>query len=147
LAERVDSLVSVEHDPGWHGSVRARLQERSLTGAVVRLESIEPSNMPETTPYVRVVDGFQDGELDVAFVDGEHRCECARSSIPKLASGGLLIVDDAHLFLDHDTRTPHSRRGRGALDLGWQQFVSEVNPWRMLWIEDGFSDTAIYFKP
>jgi predicted O-methyltransferase YrrM len=147
LAERVGSLVSVEHDQGWHDSVRARLAENSSTRAVVRLESIEPSNTPQETPYVRVVDEFQDGELDVAFVDGEHRCECARSSIPKLAPGGLLIVDDAHLFLDHDTRTPHSRRGRGALDLGWQQFVGEVDSWRMLWIEDGFSDTAIYFKP
>ena len=147
LGKRVGRLVSAEHDPVWYDRVREMLAADGLDRDSVRLLSIEPKGDPSTSPYVRVIDEFPDGELDVAYVDGEHRSACALAAIPKLTAGGLLIVDDAHGVLDHASSSPHSRYRRGPLDADWERVAALLSRWRLIWISDGYSDTAIYFKP
>ena len=116
LTRRVGSVVSAEHDPVWFARVQRQLAQEGLDRDSVRLLGTDPQDQPESSPYVRVIDEFGDGELDACFVDGMHRATCALAAIPKLASGGLLLVDDAQGYLDHPTRSPHSRAGCGPLD-------------------------------
>jgi predicted O-methyltransferase YrrM len=96
---------------------------------------------------VRAVDAFGDGELDVCFVDGEHRPACIVEVIPKLTSGGLLIVDDVHGYLDHPSHCSYSREGLGHLSDGWRDVSQRLRDWRMIWTGDGYSDAAIWIKP
>ncbi|MBV9836657.1 MAG: class I SAM-dependent methyltransferase [Solirubrobacterales bacterium] len=147
LCRRVASITSAEHDPAWFERVRSLLDQDGLRTGVVRLLSTDPQEEPSASPYVRLIDEFADGELDVCYVDGEHRAACITAALPKLASGGMLVLDDAHGFLDHETVSPHSRQGLGPLDLDWASFEELVSDWRLLWTSDGFSDTAIWFKP
>ena len=144
LSARTARVVSVEHDPEWCERVRSQLDG---AGRAVRLLSTDPVQRPETSPYVRVVDEFADGELDVCIVDGEHRGKCALAAIPKLAPGGLIVIDDVHWFLDHPTHAPHSRRGLGPADVDWGRFAEVVAEWRRIWITDGVTDTAIWITP
>ena len=147
LDQRSASVVSVEHEPDWCYRVRNQLAARAGDPESVRLLTIEPQDTPTASPYVRVVDGFGDGELDVCFVDGEHRAACAIASIPKLTSGGLLVVDDAQGFLDHPSHCARSREGQGHLDADWERFAELVRDWRLVWTGDGYSDAAIWVKP
>ena len=147
LASRVGQLRSVEHDPDWYERVRALLAERGGDLNSVQLLDAASDNGPHTTPYVRVIDEFAEGELDVCIVDGEHRAACAVAAVPKLTAGGLLVVDDVNWFLDHPTHAPRSRFGKGPLDDGWRQFESLVADWRCVWTTDGTIDTAIWIKP
>lgn len=147
LSTRLDSMVCVEHDPVWAARVKERLQRRGLNLGSVRLLATEPAARPADSPYVRVIDEFTDGELDVCVVDGEHRAACALSALPKLSPGGLLVLDDAHGYLDHATTSPHSRHGLGPLDSDWASFAQLVKTWRLIWTSDGYSDTAIWIKP
>ncbi len=147
LSKRVKRLVSVEHDPVWFERVRGTLAADGGDRESVLLLSPEPADEPAASPYVRVIDDFDDGELGVCLVDGEHRAACALAAIPKLASGGLLLVDDVHGYLDHPTSSPHSRHGHGPLDDDWRQFGGHVGSWRLIWTSDGYSDTAIWIKP
>ncbi len=94
-----------------------------------------------------MIDGFDAGALDVCIVDGVHRGKCALAAVSKLASGGLLVVDDIHWFLDHPTGAPHSRRGKGPADGDWRRFAELVDGWRCVWTTDGVTDTAIWIKP
>jgi hypothetical protein len=96
---------------------------------------------------VRVVDGFADGEITVCIVDGEHRGKCTLAAVPKLAPGGLLLVDDIHWFLDHPTGAPHARTGKGPADEDWRRFGELTADWRRVWTTDGVTDTAIFIKP
>ncbi|MFZ0041374.1 MAG: class I SAM-dependent methyltransferase [Solirubrobacteraceae bacterium] len=147
VGARVSRLLSVEHDPAWFERVSGELRAAGVSGAEIRLLGIEPAHDHDATPYVGVVDEFEDGSLDVAFIDGEYRSACALRVLPKLASGGVVVLDDAHNFLDHPSQSPHSRGGRGSLDSGWERFAGAVSSWRVIWTSDGFSDTALYFKP
>jgi predicted O-methyltransferase YrrM len=147
LGTRVASILSIEHDPLWLERTRAELGAEGLDPASVRLLSTEPREDPSNSPYVRVVDEFGEGELNVCLVDGEHRASCIVAALPRLASGALLILDDAHGFLDHRTSSPHSRQGRGPLNADWGRFADQVRGWRHMWISDGYSDAAVWIKP
>jgi predicted O-methyltransferase YrrM len=147
FADRTASIVSIEHDPDWFERVRTQLAAHGADVEWVRLLAVEPQGTPTESPYVRVIDEFPDEELDVCFIDGEHRAACALESIPKLSSGGLLIVDDAQHFIDHPSRCQRSRDGQGPSDAEWARFTELVRNWRLIWTGDGFSDTAIWIKP
>lgn len=147
LSRRVHSLRSIEHDPAWFQRVQQELERGGLDRDSLRLLSPAPADDPPASPYVRVIDEFADGELNLCFVDGEHRAACALEAVPKLAAGGLLVIDDVHGYLDHATNSPHSRYGRGPVDGAWGQFQAAVGGWRIIWTSDGFSDTAFWIKP
>jgi predicted O-methyltransferase YrrM len=147
LRARCASIISVETDPSWYERVRADLSKRGYDPDSVRLLSTEPADRPAESDYVRVVDAFDDGELDVCFVDGEHRPTCIFEVIPKLTSRGLLIVDDVHGYLDHPSHCVYSREGLGHLSDGWREVAERLADWRMIWTGDGYSDAAIWIKP
>jgi len=147
LRERCASILSVEHDPSWYERVRGELSRQGYDPDSVQLLSIEPVDRPAESPYVRAVDAFGDGELDVCFVDGEHRTACIFEVIPKLTSGGLLIVDDVQGYFDHPSHCIHSREGLGHLSEDWAEVLVRLADWRMIWTGDGYSDAAIWIKP
>jgi predicted O-methyltransferase YrrM len=147
LSARAGAVHSIEHDPGWFERVRVQLRDQGLSADGIRLLSTEPLDHGEESPYVAAVRQFDDGELDVCIVDGEHRGKCAVAATSKLAGGGLLIVDDVHWFLDHPTYAPHSRYGKGHADADWHRFAELVSGWRCVWTTDGVTDTAIWIKP
>ena len=147
LATRVESVHSVEHDAEWHDRVRAQLAAQGLDSSAVRLRSVTPADRANESPYVREIDKYGDGHFSVCLIDGEHRGACALVAVPKLAAGGVLIVDDAHWFIDHPTRSPHSRQGLGDLPGEWAEFHALVAGWRCVWSTDGVTDNAIWIKP
>ena len=147
VGSRVQRVVSVEHDPVWFERVQNQLAANGLDRDSVRLLSVEPNDRPGDSPYVRAIDEFGDGQLDVVFIDGEHRAVCALEAIPKLASGGVLIIDDVQSLLDHRTSSPHSRWRLGPVNADWEKIAGLLRDWRLIWTSDGFSDTAIWIKP
>ncbi|HEX8771620.1 MAG TPA: hypothetical protein VF711_12710 [Acidimicrobiales bacterium] len=99
FAGRLSSLISIEHDPGWHAHV-----ERSTAGLLnVEVRLIPLDHPPAETGeprydslpgYVAAVDDVPDGSLDVVLVDGAYRQPCVAAALPKLRTGGLLIIDN-----------------------------------------------------
>ncbi len=96
---------------------------------------------------MRIVDSFADESLDFALVDGSLRDHCAAAVLSKLAAGGLLIIDNAHWYLDHVTKSPASRYTLGPGTDVWADVARRIANWRMIWTSSGVSDTGIWFKP
>jgi predicted O-methyltransferase YrrM len=147
LSSRTRRVYSIEHDREWFARVRTLLAAKGVDADSVRLLDAGPEPHADSSPYVRAIDELGDGAVDVCIVDGEQRDDCALAAIPKLTSGGLLLVDDIHWFLDHPTFAPHSRRGRGPANEKWRRFGELVADWRCVWTTDGVTDTAIWIKP
>jgi predicted O-methyltransferase YrrM len=148
LSARTKQVISIEDNREWFDRVRGLLASAGTDPGAVRLLEAD-STPPDQTPYVRVIDDFADGEIDVCVVDGlaPLRGHCAIAAIPKLAAGGVLLVDDAHWFLDRSTHAPHSRYGKGTFDETWRHFESLVSDWRHIWTTDGVTNTGIWLKP
>jgi predicted O-methyltransferase YrrM len=147
FADRCASILSVEHDPEWYQRVRAELTEHGRDPDSVRLLSLEPTSRPAESPYVRAVDEFADGELDVCFVDAEHRPTCMLEAMPKLKTGGVLILDDVQGYIDHPSRSTYSREGLGPLNDEWRAVTEALADWRLIWTTDRYADCAIWVKP
>ena len=156
FAERVGSLLSVEHHAGWHTAVSAQLEQNGIANVDYRLVPCEPERVetPEwiaamfASPYVRAVDAFGPRSLDFALVDGMYRSACALAVIPKLRAGGRLIVDNVNWFLPSPSRAPTSRAlGESPLSPTWGEFADAVSGWEGTWTENGVADTAIWVAP
>jgi hypothetical protein len=145
LAARVRRLRSVEHDPGWHERVRSRLAARGDV-EVLLAPGTEAAPSPD---YVRAIERFDDGSIDLALVDGIRRDECAHAAVGKVAPNGLLVIDNANWFLPSSSRSPNSRRPGGADAYAsplWREVAEALAGWRRIWTSNGVTDTAIWFR-
>ncbi len=141
FAERVASIVSVEHDPEWHRRVSAELKGNGIKNVDYYLRQDEDD-------YCRVADNCSLASLDFCLVDGVARDRCALSALSLVRPGGIVIVDNCNWYLPTDSRSPYSRKGRdGAYTEEWAVFWKQVENWRHVWTTNGVFDTALWVKP
>lgn len=105
FAGLVGHLTSVEHDSAWFGQVHHQLNDVQINNVDYRFVPLnhaesEPERSEYRPPpdYVAVADGFPDRSLHLVIVDGHYRTHCVRHSVPKLAAGGFLLVDDVNMW-------------------------------------------------
>ncbi len=143
LAERIGSLVSVEHNPAWYGRISAELKARGL-------ENVEYHLCEDAHEYSRLADNFSLEGFDFCFVDGEARDHCALKAISLLKPGGILIVDNCNWYLPtpKHSRSPFSRNSHlGPYTQEWAAYLEGVQGWRRIWTTNGVTDTALWVKP
>ena len=90
FAERAGEVVTVEHDPEWF-PVLQRAVEDSPNVTV-----LHGADANEYAAYVNSINEYPDGHFDVVVVDGRQRVRCIAQAIPKVKTGGLLILDDTN---------------------------------------------------
>jgi predicted O-methyltransferase YrrM len=148
LARRVAKLTSVEHDHNWSEQVSTRLKSARLDNVdFLHIKDNVSEAEGATSSYVRVLDRFNDQSLDLVLVDGIYRNHCAVGCVPKVKSGGLVILDNANWFLPSTSRAPSSRKpGDGPADAVWAAFAETTGNWRRIMTSNGVSDTLLLFK-
>jgi hypothetical protein len=107
FAGRLRKLTSVEHDREWCNRVVRDLSKKNLHHATCLFVPLDHDPSEPTRPiynpvprYVAVAQKFVDVSLDFVVVDGHYRQACIRAALPKLKSGGLLLVDNTN-WLPH----------------------------------------------
>ncbi len=92
LARRVRHLVTVEHDAEWVAETRRRLARFGLANVTV-------CHIPKGAAYYEDYADFvlqeADASLGLILIDGRNRPRCLRNALPKLAPGGVLVLDDS----------------------------------------------------
>jgi SAM-dependent methyltransferase len=144
LAQRVNKLVSVEHDPVWHKRVARDLREMTRRNVDIVLAD------PATPDYVGAVECFGDGELDFAIVDGviSTRDVCAKAALKKLKPGGVLVIDDTQRYRPSRSRAPESIGIYGSPPSEvWEEVLGELISWGCVETTDGLRDTVIWKRP
>ncbi len=105
FARYVGQLTSIEHDGAWFKEVRARMARENVTNVDYRFIAadhlpgavVDQYDLKAPIPaYVRILETFPDNSLDFVVVDGHYRTYCARECLPKIAPGGLLLIDDVN---------------------------------------------------
>jgi predicted O-methyltransferase YrrM len=148
FASRLSQLTSVEHDPAWYGRVSGMISSEGLQNATCLLCSLEPEIEGGIPPYLRMLDRFGENSLDFILIDGRLRDECANAVLTKLRPGGLLVLDNADVYLPSTVRTPNARsHQQGPESPGWAQFLESIRSWRNVWTCNGIFATALFFKP
>jgi hypothetical protein len=143
FSKKLQHLTSIEHDAQWYNRVKAQLAQVGAGNVTYLQKTLDGQ---ADSPYVQAAHAFADGSLSFALVDGELRKECLSAVIPKIAAGGLLVLDNANWYIDHPSRSPDSRSGKGHLDADWAAVVASLSNWRMIWTSSGVTDTALWFR-
>lgn len=151
FSSRVERLISVEHQKAWAEDVQSKLKAKNINN--VELKFFPTEYKDETTgtmqsDYVIWLDTLENLSIDVALIDGTYRGAAATKVLPKLKCGGLLVIDNVNWYLPSESKTPASRSGiEGPLNPIWEEVLHCISGWRHLWLSDGVTDTAFFFKP
>lgn len=141
FAERIGSLVSVEHNPAWYSRVNAELKAKGL-------QTVEYHLCKNEDEYSNVANAFSSESFDFCLVDGVARDECALAAISLIKPGGIVIVDDFNRYLPTQTRSPFSRRPEeGPETERWAVYQDRVKAWRRIRTTNGVTDSALWVKP
>ncbi len=148
FAKKVSKLYSVEHDAAWYEIISKQIAEAKLINVSYYLFDIVDIEEGILPAYVDVINEVKDTSLDFVMVDGKYRDLCALASINKLKSNGILILDNADVYLPAKYKTPNARSGLdGAASSKWEEFIKITDDWRKYWTCNGVSATTIFFKP
>lgn len=115
FSDKVDTIISVEHDEKWFDKVSAYLDKNEVNKIDYRC--LPP--LPDSTvglkdysnpndfisvlgefkgmsfeQYVRSIDSFETAYFDLVIVDGRSRVSCIAHAIPKVKKHGMLLVDN-----------------------------------------------------
>ena len=148
LASRIKHLTSIEHNEHWFRIVAKKLGERGLSNVdyhCIPPHSSSASNSVESTDFAEIRDpcfqvrteyrdyfsfvtSFPENHFDFVLVDGRARVECTFNAIPKLKSGGILVLDNSD-----------RRRYAPVFDA--------LDSWPRVTSTTGLFDTTIWLKP
>lgn len=87
LIDRCEELISVEHDSNWFDNVYDGIRNDILVGRL--------KYGLYNRSYDHVINQFVGSYFDLILIDGRDRVKCIQSSIPKLKSGGWLVLDNS----------------------------------------------------
>lgn len=126
FAKRLNNLVSLEHDSLWYEKVKRQLKKSIITNVEYHLVPKDKNGKLNT--YADFITKFDDEYFDFVLIDGRERVRCATNAIPKLKTGGILVIDNAE-------------RARYA------NIKNLLEKWPQVNTTMGLTDTTIYFKP
>lgn len=152
LAERVEKLLSIENDQSWYEQVTMKLSKAGLSHKVDYryVPCTDEYSEQDGHDFVTVGEQWQDSMADFVLVDGFMRMCCTRIAMRKLRPGGLLVLDNANVFLPNPSlgtfSTVHLPR-REPLTAQWAALHRELASWRAVLTTDRIWDTRFWIKP
>lgn len=84
-SKKVGAVYSVEHDKQWYEDVKVVIPSNSY----LYYEQLEDNGSYANFPVSLKI------EFDVIIVDGRDRVNCIHKSIPRLNTGGVIVLDDS----------------------------------------------------
>lgn len=148
FGKRVKRLISIEHDLLWFKIINELLREKKINNVEYYYHPVNDTTSAKNCSYVKSIREVKSKSIDFVLIDGIYRDLCALEAINAICPGGLLVIDDAHLYLPCRSFSPFSRGlMQGAASGIWEEVYRIISQWRCIWTSSGVKDTAIFFKP
>jgi len=148
FAQRVEKLISIEHDAAWFERVETQLKEHGIKNVAYHFASLDQKSENQSHRYAEIGAELPLGSLDFALVDGQLRDLCCEAVIDKLKPGGLLVLDNSEQYIRHPSHSPAAiYHKRVALSDRWSALNERLVAWECTWTSSGVCDTALFTKP
>jgi predicted O-methyltransferase YrrM len=145
--KKVSYLTSIEHDKKWHALVEIKTKKfkNKLNYLLFDDGVLENQN----SKYVGCVKKIKNNSIDFALVDGVSRDHCAMEVLPKIRSGGFIVIDNVNWFLpiNPNSYSPGSLKEEEYKTKKWKSIYNIIREWRYILVSNGVTDSAIFFKP
>ena len=130
LGRRCGTVFSVEHDAAWAERMRAALPGNAQVRLVVPAPGLAvPSAKPgfaglDFADYVAAIDDVA-GPLALIVIDGRAREACLDRAVERLATGGLIVLDNVDRARYRDAIARYGQR----LDVHWTRGRTPALPY------------------
>jgi hypothetical protein len=94
LRARAGDVTSVEHDLEFLEMIQPHLPPGGGQGRILGRPIGTESTAESAGGYVSSIDTVP-GEFDLIVVDGRERVRCVAAALPRLAKGGVVLLDDS----------------------------------------------------
>jgi predicted O-methyltransferase YrrM len=149
FARRVSHLTSIEHNDRWYKRIKNLLSDKGLDNVDLLYAPLESKG--ESQPnYVRAAAELPKAGLGFVLVDGRLRDQCTELAMRLIKPGGMLIIDDAARYIQHQYCCPQSVMAQNVPPTPlWAKIVRELETLgaRSIWTSDGVTATAFYIVP
>ncbi|OEK00344.1 hypothetical protein BFP97_01925 [Roseivirga sp. 4D4] len=143
------TIHSIEHNEPWFNKVNEMISDLKITNAKLDLvlpnKPVDQQHMSskaqlsltrEEYPvkdevfnkYVRAINSYDDSSIDFVSIDGRARVSCTEMAVPKLKSGGILLLDNSER-------------------LRYKKVHETLKSWPSMNTTTGLTDTTIWRKP
>lgn len=155
FAQRVQHVLSLEHDATWYKEVARKIEASGLTNIDYCCVDYTYVGNQTENEYTHKLRSLEDETVDACLIDGGPRSYCALELIPKLKRNGFMIIDDVHESLPSESLSPHAIRTPEQIpkvwncttSLNWVGVFEATAGWRKIQLSDGVKDSSIYIKP
>ena len=130
----------------WKNKVLNDAQKQGLNNVLIY--SVEKKSRNFREDYIKQISLLEDESLDFVLVDGVLRDLSTLVSIPKIKTGGLLIIDNFQRYLPSKSISPFAIDINGKpLNELWESIEDlYLSKWKKIHTSNGVNDTVIFFK-
>ena len=152
FARRVAHLKSIEHNDYWYNRVKRLLCDKGIENVDLLYAPLETKGEKQPE-YIRVAAESAEGgkaSLDFVLVDGRLRDQCTEVALQLIKPGGMLIIDDAARYIQHQYCCPQSVVAQnGPPSQLWAKIATELEALgaKVIWTSDGVTATVFYIMP
>jgi hypothetical protein len=147
-------VVTAEHNPEWFTILKDTIRSNNWQGNLIEAETkpvtenLSPANPDDFysadeayadkyfKSYCSYINNFENNYFDIVLVDGRARTSCIKQAMPKVKTGGLLIIDNAERLYYTEKQ----------LDTIKKHFTLQLNIFGAVPYSPDFSKTAIWVK-
>lgn len=142
FAKKINHLISIEHDNFWFSKIKEKLENSNLISKVeyILVNPLDPD-------YLKILEKIENESIDFVLIDGLFRDKACLHSIPKIKTGGILIIDNINWCIPNKSYSPNSLRNRYESEIWETVFEQATKGWRRIYTTNGVFDTLILFKP
>jgi len=149
FVRRVAHLTSIEHNDHWYNRIKKLLPDKGIENVDLHFAPLEAKDGTQSQ-YIRVAAELPQASLDFILVDGRLRDQCTELALQLIKPGGMLIIDDAARYIQHDYCCPQSVMAQnGPPSPLWAKIATELEAMgaEVIWTSDGVTATVFYFMP
>lgn len=147
FAKRCASICSVETSEFWRNKILKNASSENLNN--IEIHFVDESTKDFQDQYLKKIKSIKNMSLDFVLIDGKFRDRSTLESIPKIKSGGLLIIDNFQRYLPSKSISPYAIGVKEKpLNELWEKILKlHLSKWKAISTSNGVNDTIIFFKP
>jgi len=147
FAKRCASISSVETSEFWRQKILKNAANENLNN--IKIYFVDEFSKDFKDNYIKKIKSVKNKSLDFILIDGKIRDLSTLESIPKIKSGGMLIIDNFQRYLPSKSVSPFAIGVKEKpLNVLWEKIYKlYLSKWKSISTSNGVNDTVIFFKP
>ncbi len=149
FSNKTEHITSIESSKLWFKKIKNIYTKENITN--INLIYIDSEDEKVFEKYNKVLNSFNNYELDYVIIDGRHRDYAAYNSLNKIKKNGIIVIDNINRYFPSSSFSPYSvpltsKPINNTWNKVYEILYNQNHDWECVWTSNGVTDTAIYKK-